>query len=285
MWDVGPWNTKDDYWNPKREQWGDLQQGTPEAQVAFRNGYNGGKDGFGRKVANPAGIDLGDGTFWDDLGLINNTTVTVDYLWTGPTRLAKVVDTGPVYASPAQDADVVGVVADDAGVPVECATDGWVRIGEGQYLPADGGVRRRVDQAVRVHFGHGGGARPGHFRLAFPRGHTGAVDSGRTSAHVADGGVAGRRRHGRGDRQRHGRAADGRCSRSSSPSPCVVGVNYANDYSDGIRGTDDDRVGPARLVGSRAAAPTTVRTAAFLCFAVAGSGRADARLAVAGSGG
>jgi 1,4-dihydroxy-2-naphthoate polyprenyltransferase len=50
----------------------------------------------------------------------------------------------------------------------------------------------------------------------------------------------------------------------------VIGVNFANDYSDGIRGTDDDRVGPARLVGSRAAAPTTVRTAAFVCFAVAG---------------
>jgi 1,4-dihydroxy-2-naphthoate octaprenyltransferase len=50
----------------------------------------------------------------------------------------------------------------------------------------------------------------------------------------------------------------------------VVGVNFANDYSDGIRGTDDDRVGPARLVGSRAAAPTTVRAAAFACFAVAG---------------
>ena len=33
----------------------------------------------------------------------------------------------------------------------------------------------------------------------------------------------------------------------------VIGVNFANDYSDGIRGTDDDRVGPVRLVGSRAA--------------------------------
>jgi 1,4-dihydroxy-2-naphthoate octaprenyltransferase len=49
----------------------------------------------------------------------------------------------------------------------------------------------------------------------------------------------------------------------------VVGVNYANDYSDGIRGTDDERVGPVRLVGSRLAAPTAVRTAAFLCFSVA----------------
>lgn len=48
-----------------------------------------------------------------------------------------------------------------------------------------------------------------------------------------------------------------------------VGVNYANDYSDGIRGTDDQRVGPMRLVGSKAASPTTVRTAAFACFGVA----------------
>lgn len=136
VWDVGPWNTKDDYWNAGREQWRDLPQGTPQAQVAFRNGYNGGNDGFGRKVANPAGIDLGDGTFWDDLGLINNTTVTVDYLWTGSVRLAKVVDTGPVYAAPAKDADVVGTAAERAGVPIECATGGWLRIGDGQFLPA-----------------------------------------------------------------------------------------------------------------------------------------------------
>jgi len=48
-----------------------------------------------------------------------------------------------------------------------------------------------------------------------------------------------------------------------------VGVNYANDYSDGIRGTDDVRVGPFRLTGSRAAAPAQVRNAAFGAFAVA----------------
>jgi 1,4-dihydroxy-2-naphthoate polyprenyltransferase len=50
----------------------------------------------------------------------------------------------------------------------------------------------------------------------------------------------------------------------------VVGVNYANDYSDGIRGTDDERVGPLRLVGARVATPTAVRNAALGCFAVAG---------------
>ncbi len=48
-----------------------------------------------------------------------------------------------------------------------------------------------------------------------------------------------------------------------------VGVNYANDYSDGIRGTDADRVGPMRLVGSGAAAPKQVQAAAIASFAVA----------------
>jgi 1,4-dihydroxy-2-naphthoate octaprenyltransferase len=49
-----------------------------------------------------------------------------------------------------------------------------------------------------------------------------------------------------------------------------VAVNYANDYSDGRRGTDADRVGPMRLVGSGAASPQQVLVAAALAFAVAG---------------
>jgi 1,4-dihydroxy-2-naphthoate octaprenyltransferase len=48
-----------------------------------------------------------------------------------------------------------------------------------------------------------------------------------------------------------------------------VGVNYANDYSDGIRGTDSRRIGPLRLVGSGTVAPDVVRTAAFAAFGVA----------------
>jgi 1,4-dihydroxy-2-naphthoate octaprenyltransferase len=48
-----------------------------------------------------------------------------------------------------------------------------------------------------------------------------------------------------------------------------VGVNYANDYSDGIKGTDAERVGPMRLVGSRAATPAAVKRAAFASFGVA----------------
>lgn len=50
-----------------------------------------------------------------------------------------------------------------------------------------------------------------------------------------------------------------------------VAVNYANDYSDGIRGTDDERVGPMRLVGSRAATPGAVKRAMLIAFGVAGA--------------
>ena len=49
-----------------------------------------------------------------------------------------------------------------------------------------------------------------------------------------------------------------------------IGVNYANDYSDGIRGTDAYRVGPSRLTGSGAARPRTVLTVALVFFALAG---------------
>ncbi|WP_347346813.1 1,4-dihydroxy-2-naphthoate polyprenyltransferase, partial [Microbacterium sp.] len=49
-----------------------------------------------------------------------------------------------------------------------------------------------------------------------------------------------------------------------------IGVNFANDYSDGIRGTDDHRVGPARLTASRRVAPRTVLTVALVFFALSG---------------
>lgn len=48
-----------------------------------------------------------------------------------------------------------------------------------------------------------------------------------------------------------------------------IGVNYANDYSDGIRGTDQQRIGPPRLVASAAATPKQVLTAAAICFTIA----------------
>ena len=48
-----------------------------------------------------------------------------------------------------------------------------------------------------------------------------------------------------------------------------IGVNYSNDYSDGVRGTDEVRVGPTRLVGQGLATAAEVKRAAFLAFGVA----------------
>ena len=47
-----------------------------------------------------------------------------------------------------------------------------------------------------------------------------------------------------------------------------IAVNYANDYSDGIKGSDTDRIGPTRLVASGLATPAEVKQAAFIAFAV-----------------
>ena len=48
-----------------------------------------------------------------------------------------------------------------------------------------------------------------------------------------------------------------------------IGVNFANDYSDGIKGTDDDRVGPIRLVASGLASANSVKRAALVSFFIA----------------
>ncbi|MGV9560640.1 SH3 domain-containing protein [Streptomyces sp. NPDC003522] len=117
VWDVGPWNTRDDYWNPpaQRETWYDLPQGRPESQAAFEDGYNGGLDEFGREVANPAGIDLADGTFWDGLGMTDNDWVDVTF---------QPEDGGKRTTVTARtDADVRSCAS--AG----CRTDGTVRAG------------------------------------------------------------------------------------------------------------------------------------------------------------
>ncbi len=127
VWDVGPWNTHDDYWNPAaiREDWKDVTQGEPESQAAYSNGYNGGKDGFGRTVSNPAGIDLADGTFWDGLQLTDNAWVNVTYLWTGAAGVTGTIDTAlNVRSGPHGTATAVGLADEDAQVPIVCQTTG-----------------------------------------------------------------------------------------------------------------------------------------------------------------
>ncbi len=58
--EVGPWNIRDNYWQSRRyrDMWDDLPRCKPEAEAAYFDNYNHGKDQFGRKVLNPAGVDL-----------------------------------------------------------------------------------------------------------------------------------------------------------------------------------------------------------------------------------
>jgi hypothetical protein len=152
VWDVGPWNTRDDYWNPGdvRQMWGDLPQGRPQAQAAKQDGYNGGQDQFGRTVRNPAGIDLADGTFWDGLGLTNNAWVTVTYLWTGsaPTGSVRASEPLNVRTGPHSETPIGGLAADYAQLRIECqkpgekitgtqgTTDIWYRIAPNMWVSA-----------------------------------------------------------------------------------------------------------------------------------------------------
>lgn len=149
VWDVGPWNTADDYWSAERESFTDLPRGKPEAQAAYQDGYNGGKDGSGRTVANPAGIDLADGTFWDALGLTSSSWVDATFLWTGDGprgEVATTTDTLRLRATPANTGAIVGLAARYAQVPIECqargdrvvgtirTTDLWDRVASQTYV-------------------------------------------------------------------------------------------------------------------------------------------------------
>jgi uncharacterized protein YraI len=155
VWDVGPWNTRDDYWNAMdiRQMWADLPHGLPQAQAAHRDGYNNGRDQYDRQVRNPAGIDLADGTFWDALQLPTNSWVTVTYLWTGTGTATATVGTVVTHGVPLNvrdgantDHPPVGLAGNHATVHVECMLQGdpatgtqgtsdvWLRIAPGRYV-------------------------------------------------------------------------------------------------------------------------------------------------------
>jgi len=76
--EAGPWNIDDNYWDSDRRMYTDLPLGTPEAEAAYEEGYNDGKDYLGRK--NPAGVDLTPDVAADlGLGYLENAWITVYY--------------------------------------------------------------------------------------------------------------------------------------------------------------------------------------------------------------
>lgn len=119
--EAGPWNVDDAYWatyadpTPRR-MFADLPLGVPEAQAAYFNGYNGGKDQFGRTVTAPYGIDLARQVSID-IGLQPgvNDWINVSYMWTagwgsGGGAAAGGGIPAVVVATPLADGSIVHIV-------------------------------------------------------------------------------------------------------------------------------------------------------------------------------
>jgi hypothetical protein len=153
VWDVGPWNIRDNHWFRPRDQWNQLKRGLPQAQAAYQKKFNGGRDGFGRQVRNPAGIDLGDGTARESLGVGDGGWVRVTYVWTGAYPRNAMVHAMKgwhkvtLYRAPTRSSAFVGYAVDGVQVGVTCQVRGtkargrygvgtlWDHIGPRIYVP------------------------------------------------------------------------------------------------------------------------------------------------------
>lgn len=140
VWDVGPWNTRDDYWNPNR-RYSDLPIGRPMAEAAYMDGYNGGRDERGRRILLPNGIDIADGTFWDDLQMTKDDWVEVSFLWLGadpgPGAAVSVTPATPEEPAPAApppkpvEVEAGAIAVDDGGAGFTPSGDPWFEEGCG----------------------------------------------------------------------------------------------------------------------------------------------------------
>ncbi len=83
VWDVGPWNTHDNFWDAQHEWYHDLPRGWPQDHAAYFDGYNGGYAEKGYVVL-PTAIDIADGVWWDGLGIEDGIAWgDVTFLWLG----------------------------------------------------------------------------------------------------------------------------------------------------------------------------------------------------------
>ncbi len=104
VYDVGPWNTRDNYWDPQEQRYfSDLRQGWPQDHAAFFDGHNNGRAQHGR-VRFPTAIDIADGIWWDDLGIKGDRAVVeVTFLWMGRDPLEEPVEAPPEATAPPPD--------------------------------------------------------------------------------------------------------------------------------------------------------------------------------------
>ena len=98
VWDNGPWNHNDNFWNKDRERYRDLPVGWPQDHAAFFENYNKGVAERG-KVRFPSAVDIADGAYWA-LGLDGaQATVNVTFLWLGDDPGA---DATPLNSKPSE---------------------------------------------------------------------------------------------------------------------------------------------------------------------------------------
>lgn len=123
VWDTGPWNFKDNYWHSPRYEFKDLPVGVPQAEKAYFEKHNGGKNESGVPIYNPSGIDIADGTYWDDLGLkgASGSQVDVTFIWEGSTPAAAAIS----------NVNVANIGSGTATVnwTTNVATNSWVEYG------------------------------------------------------------------------------------------------------------------------------------------------------------
>lgn len=106
VYDVGPYSERDDYWDTARDGYPELERGWPMDHAAFYEGYNGGRADKGF-VRFPTAIDVGDGAWLDDLGIVGDQAeVEVTFLWLGQ---------DPAAGPPARDPAAAEQVVDELG--------------------------------------------------------------------------------------------------------------------------------------------------------------------------
>lgn len=102
VYDVGPYSARDDYWDAQRDGYPQLERGWPQDHAAFYEGHNGGRADKGY-VRFPTAMDVGDGVWLDDLGIVGDQAeVEVTYLWLGQDPAA-----GPPARDPAAPEQLV----------------------------------------------------------------------------------------------------------------------------------------------------------------------------------
>ncbi len=100
VYDVGPWNVHDNYWMSSASASTICRAAAPEDHAAYYDGYNGGWAEKG-KVSFPTAIDIGDGVWWDDLGIKGDRAeLEVTFLWLGTDPLAPPATEAPAPAPP-----------------------------------------------------------------------------------------------------------------------------------------------------------------------------------------